>query len=362
MRSRSFLLSILLILGAHSAEAKVKIGQSCALSGPTEELGKEMKRGADAFFSSVSDVELVSLDDKYEPAKTVENTNKLNADGVTAFFGYVGTPTSKEALPIIMGAKKVFFSQLTGAGFLSDAAANPYSFAVRGSYDQETELMVDRLSADKGIKKIAIFVQDDAFGDVGKSGVEKALKKRSLTMAAEGRYKRNTIAVKEGADTVLAAGAEAVIMVGAYKPCATAIKYMRGKGFKGPIINISFVGPQSLAKELEGARENVYVTQVVPSPWDASVPVVKEYQDKVKTDFGFISLEGFISAKIFHLGLTKAGASATSESLKAAFEGMSKVDIGGLSVTFSPTDHRALEKVYFSVINPDGSFKYLEKM
>ena len=303
-----------------------------------------------------------SLDDKYEPKLCLENTKKFLANPkIVAMFGYVGTPTSKEVMPDVMAAKKIFFGPFTGAGFISDEKANPYSFSVRASYDQETELMVERLTKDKAAKKIAIFVQDDPFGDVGKSGVEKALKKRGMTIAAEGRYKRNTIAVKEGADTVLTSAPDAIIQVGAYKPCAAAIKYWRGKGYKGPIINISFVGSESLSEELKGARENVYVSQVVPSPWDAKVPVVKEYQEKVKDKFGFVSLEGFITAKLFHEAVKKAGANSDAEALKKNLESLD-VDLGGIKAKFSPSKHRALDQVYFTKIKDDGSFEYIEKM
>jgi ABC-type branched-subunit amino acid transport system substrate-binding protein len=260
-----------------------------------------------------------------------------------------------------MAAKKIYFGPFTGAGFLADAKKNPYSFSVRASYDAETKMMVDSFVA-KGIKKIAIFVQDDGFGAVGKSGVLKALKSHGLELAGEGRYKRNTIAVKGGADKVIASGAGGVITVGAYKPCGEAIKYMRKKGFNAPVINISFVGSKALAKIVKGKAKDVYVSQVVPNPWDASIPVVKEYQSKVKDNFGFISLEGYITAKIFHMGVKKAGAKANnSDALKTALETIN-ADIGGLQATYGPGDHRALDKTYLTKINDDGSFSYVNSL
>jgi ABC-type branched-subunit amino acid transport system substrate-binding protein len=335
----------------------ITIGQSCALKGPASALGKEMQRGAAAYFKG-GPIKLETMDDKYEPKLCIKNTNAFIAKNVDALFGYVGTPTSKACVPLAMKAKKIYFGPFTGAGFLADAKKNPYSFSVRASYDAETEKMVDAF-VKKGIKKIAIFVQDDGFGAVGKSGVLKALKKHGLTLTGEGRYKRNTIAVKKGADKVIASGAEGVITVGAYKPCGAAIKYFRKKGFNAPIINISFVGSKALAKIVKGKADNVYVTQVVPNPWDKSIPIVKEYQSKVGGNFGFISLEGYITAKIFDIGVKKAGSKANnSDSLKAALETINE-DLGGLKASFSPTDHRALDKTYLTKINSDGSFSYV---
>ncbi|PWU12499.1 MAG: ABC transporter permease, partial [Bdellovibrio sp.] len=190
------------LIGTKAMAAEIILGQSAALSGPTSNLGQNLKRGIDAYLANVKDVKVESLDDKYEPNLCQENTKNLLAKNVAALLGYVGTPTTKVAIPLAMSAKKVFFGAVTGAPFIVDAAANPYAFNLRASYDDETEAMVNLL-VEKGIKKIAIFVQNDAFGDVGKAGTLKALRKHNLEPAAEGRYERNTIAVKDGADKVL---------------------------------------------------------------------------------------------------------------------------------------------------------------
>lgn len=354
------LLSLSLLLSVTTLSAQVKLGQSAALSGPTEELGKEMKKGAEAYFSSVSGVQLISMDDKYEPKICTDNTNKFIKDNVAALFGYVGTPTAKVAVPIAMSAKKVFFGPFTGADFVSDVATNPYSFSVRASYCMETDKMVDALVA-KGIKKIGIFVQDDGFGDVGKTCAAQSLKKHGLTIAEEGRYKRNTIAVKEGADKIFNSGVGGVILVGAYRPCGAAIKYWKKKGFNVPFINISFVGSKALAKEVASDSSNVYVTQVVPNPWDSSIAIVKEYKEKIKGEPGFISLEGYITAKILHKAILAAGADAVnSDKLKSAIEALGTFDIGGLKVSFGSQDHRGLDAIYLTEIGAGGKFSYID--
>jgi len=183
-----------------------------------------------------------------------------------------------------------------------------------------------------------------------------------MTLAADGRYERNTIAVKEGSDAVLESKPDAVIMVGAYRPCAAAIKYLRGKAFTGPIINISFVGAKSLAEQLKGEAKGIYVTQVVPNPWDAKIPLVKEYQNKVKSDFEFISLEGYMMAKVMHDIIKKAGAKATDSAvLKTTLEAYNN-DIGGVKVKFGANDHQGMDDVFLSKINDDGSFTYINKL
>lgn len=343
------------------AHANMVVGQSAALSGPSSALGLEMKRGIEAFFQDKKDIKFSSKDDKYEPSICTTNIEAFLAEGTDAFLGSVGTPTSQVCLPLAQSAQKVYFGAFTGAGFLSDHAKNPYAFSVRASYDHETEKMVELLTK-KGLKKVAIFIQDDAYGEVGKAGTLAALKKRNLELVGEGRYKRNTIAIKEGADAILKSGADAIIFVGSYKPTGVAIKYLRTNKFLGPILSVSFVGSEALAAEIKGVTDNVYVTQVVPNPWDASVAIVKEYQEKIKSNFSFTSLEGYISAKIFYEGVRLAGDKAKNgPDLKQALEKLN-MDIGGLKASYSPTKHRALDSVFLTKINSDGSFKSLNEL
>lgn len=368
------------------ANAEVILGQSCALSGPTSFLGTEMNRGAKAYFDKyATDITLKALDDRYEPDKCIRNTNKLLEEEVTALFAYVGTPTSKVAVPLTTKNKKIFFGAFTGAGFLSDHKTNPYSFSVRASYDAEIENMVKRLKEDLGVTKIALFVQRDAFGLVGVKGSVKAVKKLGgVEIIPEvpeipkdsapkeewenfwryvPNYKRNTVAVGRSARQVMGNRPEAVIMVGAYRPCAAAISLWKRLQFDAVFVNISFVGTKALAEACRGNVKNVLISQVVPNPWDPNVPIVREYQKAIgDKKYGFVSLEGYITAKIMHKAIKDAGDSVNSASLKNKLEAMSGYDIGGVTVSFGTEDHRGLDTVYLTKIRATskggGKFDY----
>lgn len=349
------------LLSLNIYSKNIIIGQSAALSGPTQFLGREMKKGAMAYFNTTQNITLLTLDDKYEPDECIKNTKRMIENGVDVFFGYVGTPTSKACLPLINAAKKIFFGAFTGANFLSDQKSFPYSFSVRASYEMETENMVKYL-VENNYKKIAIYIQDDNFGEVGKKGVLKALKKRNLKLAGEGRYKRNSSQYLAGAEKVLKSAADAVIIIGAYKPSSLAIKFWKSKNFDVPFLNISFVGSKELSKILKGHRKNVYVSQVVPSPWDSSIPIVREYQDSMQDNFGFVSLEGYIAAKIFHQAILQVGNNINNpDAFKSTIESI-HTDIGGIKAAFGPKKHRAFNFTYLTKINSDGSFTYVKKL
>ncbi len=351
---------------------KIVFGQSAAFEGPASALGLGMRTGLMAAFQEANDaggvkgrrLELVTYDDGYEPAKAINNTNKLiNEDRVFALIGEVGTPTSKAVQPISTKAAVPFIGPFTGAGFLRNAAHGNI-VNVRATYDQETEAWIEYLTKDLKISRIAILYQDDSFGRVGLSGVKKAMKKRGLELIAEGTYKRNTVAVKSALLTIRKAKPQAVVMVGAYKPCAAFIKLARKIKMNAKFVNISFVGSKALAKELGQDGEGVIVSQVVPFPSDTSLPVVAAYHKALKAhnpkaEPGFVSLEGYMVGRLVVQALAKMDGEITRKALMDTIMKIGTFDLGGVTLTYGPGDNQGMDRVYMTEIQADGSFKPL---
>jgi len=348
-------------------DSQIVLGQSVALSGLAEQLGKDMQLGANLYFNSVNNrggvngrkVVLKTLDDGYEPPRAAENTKKLiNDERVFALFGYVGTPTSVAALPIFTEAKVPFVGPFTGAEALR-TPFNRYIFNVRASYFDETEAIVQHLTA-MSVNKIAVFYQDDSYGQAGLAGVERALKKRNLEVAARGTVERNTVEVAKAVADIGNANPQAVVMISAYKSCAAYIKEMKRAGRNPTFWNVSFVGSKALAAELDREGRGVQISQVVPFPWDASLPVVKEYQTLLAElkngQPGFGTLEGFIAAKVMVEGLRRAGRNLNRESFIKAMESISAWDAGGFKVNFGPDRHNASTFVDLTIISKDQKF------
>ena len=240
---------------------RVLFGQSAAFSGPAQELGKNMRLGIEAAFHEANAnggvhgrmLELTSLDDAYEPEAAIANTQSLIEEGVFALIGAVGTPTSRSATPLAAAAGVPYIAPFTGAGFLRDPEWENI-INLRASYAQETEEMVERLTVDLGIERIAILYQDDSYGRSGYDGVQQALARRGSEAVAVGRYTRNTSAVKAAVLDIQEGSPEAVIMIGAYQPMAEFIKWGRILGMDALFLNVSFVGSTALAGELGGRR------------------------------------------------------------------------------------------------------------
>jgi ABC-type branched-subunit amino acid transport system substrate-binding protein len=212
---------------------------------------------------------------------------------------------------------------------------------------------VQYLTEKRGIKRIAIFYQNDAYGLAVKGGILKALKKRNLELAGEGTYERNTEDVSTALAALKKANPEAVSMVGTYKAIAAFVKNAKAEGFDPVFLNVSFVGTAALVRELGKSGDGVIITQVMPSPRDTSVPLVAQYRADMKaaghTELDYTDLEGYIDAVVFVETLKRAGTNLTRDSFIAAAEGLNAA-IGGLNFKFTPADHHALEKIYLTRI------------
>lgn len=345
----------------------IPLGQSAAFSGPAKDLGTDMRTGALLAFEDVNlkggihgrKIKLISYDDGYEPDKAVANTKKLiNEDKVFALFGAVGTPTSKAVLPIFTEAKVPYFGAFSGADLLR-TPFNRYIINVRASYFDETERIVEHLVA-LGRAKIGVLYQNDAYGQAGLTGVKRALQKRKLEIAVKTTIERNSSEVSAAVKQMNAAAPQAVIMIGAYEGIATFVKAMKRAGSNTEFHNVSFVGSISLAKALGTDSAGVAISQVVPSPFDQTVPIVKEYQRLMKaaggTGYSFTSLEGYIAARVFIEGLKRTGKNLTREGFIDALEGMRNVNLDGFHIAFSPQNHQASTFVDMTMIARDGRF------
>ncbi len=363
-------------LGASAQDAPgvsadtVAFAQIAALDGPAKQLGLGMQEGILAAFAEVNakggvngrQLTLSSRDDGYEPDRSIEQINKLLAENAHfALIGTVGTPTNKVLQPIATEAHLPLVGPFTGAGFLRNPDLdNVYN--LRGSYDAETEAWIKHLVDDEGLKNIAILYQDDSFGRAGLSGVNKALAKRNMSLVAEGTYTRNTTNVKDALFTIRDANPDAVVMVGAYKPIGEFIKLSRSLEFTPEFVTISFVGSKALADELWPEGAGVIISQVVPFPWDDSLPIVKDYQNALMAqdeyaEFGFVTLEGYLVGRLTIEALSRAGDNPTRDSFLAALQGMKSWDMGGLTITFGPKDHQGIDTIFMTRLLPDGFFE-----
>lgn len=360
------------MLGAPALRAqsgnRIVLGQSAAFTGAAAQLGIQFHAGARLFFDQLNGqggvngqrIEIVQLDDGYEPDRCVANTNQLLDSEVFALFGYIGTPTSLAALPLATKAQTPFFAPFTGAMGLRQPF-NRLAFHLRASYNDETALIVRQLTH-LGLNKIAVFHQNDSYGKAGLDGTVLALAARNLKPVATATVERNSVDVAQAVATINAARPDAVVQISAYKSCAAYFRAARAAGYGGTFYNVSFVGTQALADELGKDGAGVVVSQVVPTPYSASRPIAREFIEAIgkggnKVQPNFSSMEGFLAAKLFAEGLRRAGSRVTRESFISGMEAIGDMSLGGFQVSLGPNDHVASSFAELSMLTGDGKVR-----
>lgn len=364
----------LLLTAAHPARAAdpgigdgtITLGMSAPFSGPNGAYGKEMREGALAYFAQLNGaggvngkkIELVTLDDGYETDRTVANTRKLiDENKVFALMAYYGSSPTTEAMKLFSEAKTPLLGTISGASSLR-SPVNRYMFHLRASYADETEAIVNHLVG-MGITNIAVFYQNDGFGKSGKDGVVAALARHKLKPVAEGSVERNSLQVEAAVAQIAKSNPQAVIMVTLYKPTAEFIRQMRKAGQMPQFSTLSPIGADLLVGEM-GAKDahGVGIAQVMPYPWNDTLPVVKEYhkalQAFAKHDrYSYYGLEGFINAKLMAEALRKTGRDLSREKLVTTLE-TTPFDLGGYKINYSPTSHNGSRFVDLTVLGRDG--------
>ncbi len=369
------------------SDREIRMGMAAPFSGPAKELGRQMKQGIETAFNGVNEaggihgrrLTLVTADDGYEPNRTADAMKALyEKEQVFGVIGNVGTPTAAVALPYALSHKMVFFGAFTGAGLLRRDPPDRYVFNYRASYAEETSAVMQYLVKVKRIRpeQIAVFAQQDGYGDAGFEGVMKAL--RTLRGNSEGapitrlNYQRNTVDVDEAVGQLAQlqrqrpnAPIKAVVMVATYRAAAKFIEKTRDQIAGLTYTNVSFVGSTSLAEELMvlGPKyaSGVIVTQVVPAV-ESYASVVLDYKTALAKFFpgespDYVSLEGYLSANVLIEGLRRAGPQLESERLVSTLENLRDLDLGlGTMINYSRADHQASHKVWGTQLDAAGHF------
>lgn len=375
------------------ASNEIRIGMSAAFRGTAAGLGTELYRGAQAYYSEINargglfgrPITVVALDDSYNPEPCIRNTIQL-LDRERVFFlsNYVGTPTLTRALPVIKqyaDQQVVLVGNFTGAQPQREAPYVDQVFNVRASYRQEMMALVERFWQ-AGARRFGVYYQIDAYGRSGTDGVARGLAARGAKIAAEATYVRGAKFEEDMGAAVRAlreAGCDVVLCTGAYQGCGAFVRSARDAGWTVPISNVSFVGSDAMlallvkhgrAKGRDYTRALVN-SQVVPSYDDVGLPGVVEYRTLMEKHnpqvpeairdtaytpqkHSFISLEGYVNARVILEALRRAGANGGRQSFRQALESLRGLDLGiGAPLTFTAERHQGLDSVYFTRIEGD---------
>ena len=351
-----------------TAHAQILVGQTAGFSGAVAAGVKETTDGAKLYIDMVNSrgglngqkIELVSLDDKFEPKNAAENARVLIEErGVVAMFLTRGTPHTEAIIPLLEKHNVPLVGPSTGAMVLHQPVRK-HIFNVRATYQREAEKAITHLTS-MGIKRIAVVLADDSFGADGLAGAQKGLAAAGLSAVLVEKFNRTKPDFGPVAPRIAQADTQAVMMIASGQAVVDGIKAIRAVGSSAQVVTLSNNASGGFAKSLGANARGVIVSQVFPYERSIAYPMVKEAQDLAKArNMPGISpamLEGYAAAKVLVEALRRAGAKPTREKLLASLEGMTAFDLGGLQVNFSPADHTGLDFADLSIIGADGQFK-----
>lgn len=350
---------------AASASAQIKIGQTAGFSGPVAAGVKEVSVGAKLYIDAINkaggvggqQIEVIALDDKFEPALAAENAKKLIDQGVIALFLTRGTPHTQAVMPLLLQHRVPLIAPSTGAMVLHQPV-HPWLFNVRATYQREAERAIRHLSL-IGMERIALVQVDDSFGSDAATGALAGFSAVGKQPVVHEKFDRNKPDMAPIIPKLIKADAQSVLFIGSGNMVADGVKLLRSAGSRAQVVTLSNNASSGFVKSLGDNARGTVVSQVFPYERSLSAPIVKEaieYGKPSGIEVTPAMLEGYAAAKVLVEGLRRAGPNVTREKLRAALEGFKRVDLGGLELSYSATDHSGLDYADLSIVGEDGRF------
>ncbi len=370
MKKLIFIYFISLLFFSTLNAKEIKLGLSADLSGEISYIGINIKKGIESYFNkinktSTTDYKLIAYDDKYNPIKAAKNVKKLiKKDNVLALIGNVGTPTANVVIPLLEKEKKILFGAYSGGEILRNKALNKYVFNYRASYSQEAYSIMQKIYS-LGIKpnEVAVFSQNDTYGDSGFKGVVKAYieKGYSIYEIPHERYSKGTLNIEGGLSKLLDWNRDfkAIVIVGVNEATEKFISYAKEDFPNAIFFVLSPVNLIDISKKLVKYKKDIYTTQVTPL-LTSDLKAVQEFKEEFKNSFpkssaNLISFEGYLIAKLFVKYLENEDLnSLNTNRLLEIFNTKDSVDIGlGFSSDFMNNQNQYSDKVWFSNVKDE---------
>jgi len=359
--------ALLLALVGTAAHAQLRIGQPSGFTGSVASGVKENTEGAKLYLDAVNQrggvlgqtIELISVDDKFDPSNTVEEARKLiTQQGVLALFLNRGTPHTQALLPLLAEYRVPLVGPSTGAMALHEPV-QPWVFNVRAPYQREAARAIKHL-ASMGMTRIAVLQTDDSFGADSAAGADQGFAVAGLKPVLQQKFPREKPDFAALATKVTQSEAQAVVYIGSSASVASGVKALRAAGSSAQVVTLSNNASDGFIKLLGEHARGVIVSQVFPNERAVTYRLIKEAQELAKakglSGISPAMIEGFAAAKVLVEGLRRAGPKPTSVGLRDALESLHKFDIGGLEISYSATDHSGLEFSDLSIIGSDSKF------
>lgn len=344
---------VLLCLFANSVKAEIVLAVSNATTGPAGELGKDLNRGAELYFSehATTPIKLDKKDDGYEPSLAMQNTIEHVNNGHQLLFNYVGTPTTKSIINFAYAKDLTLITPYTGADFLRTPSAS-HVFNLRASYRQEAQLQAKYFVETLKLNKIAIVIQADDFGLAFEKYFITALSNYGLKPKFISRFKRNTSDMSKLAAKVNSADIQALAFIGPYEPMSALVNQTFSKKQNLIYSSVSFVSSNELIKRIPSATK-LLVTEVVPNPNNCQFKLCSDFRKAAKKNdmaFSHATFEGYLNAYWLYMAIKSCGNSSGASCIE---QGLAELPISIFDEQrkFDKSSRQLLDQVFTTRVN-----------
>lgn len=317
-------------------DSEITLGGVFAVSGPVRLVTEPYEQAIRAYFNRVNkdggihgrQINWLVEDDAYQPARTLAGAKKLvERDGVFFLFGAMGTPTTLAVAPYADQAEVPFFTVNA-----SPEPPRKYTFGLMAHYSDVMYYVARQLATELGFKRIGYLYQNDDLGEVGRVGVEKAMKELGMELAADVGYERGTTDFSTHVLKLRDADVDAVISMGVAPSTATAVKQANSAGFTPTWATFSVGSSAPMVKLLGPAIEGMVFGSEIETQFSDSdsakdlTALLNEYYPGTALDWG--AMVGYVHAKVIVEALKAAGPQPTRENVIATLEGTKDFQAG----------------------------------
>jgi branched-chain amino acid transport system substrate-binding protein len=350
---------------AGAGAGAVRVGQSLPLTGPLRAVVQPIAEGQQALLQSVNaqggvngaPIELITLDDGADPARTLENTQALlDQHGVAALFGYAFVPGLVRTLPLLDERRVPLLGIYNGADIVR-SEKRPWLFTTTASLRDEIGAMVQTL-ATLNARKLAVVYQNNELGRFMLPQVEALAAQHQVTLLARVSLEPDG---RNAQDATLAASAAAPQAVLLLAGGAAVLGFMKAlpASERVPVYALSLAGTTALVEHLGPIARGMAFTQVVPYPLRLTTPLTRKFAAAM-AGAGlaptYDRMWGYLNATILVEVLRRSGPRPTPAAVQAALERVTELDVGGYRLAYGNHKHNGSSFVELTMVDASGKF------
>lgn len=339
---------------------EIVIGTSQPLSGGAAFWGVPVTGGMDAWIRGINDqggihgrrIRLVAMDDAYLPPRAVVNVRELvDRVGIFALVGLLGSANAFAVRDFVVENQILWINPLADANMWAGFRGKRTLFVSYVSYVDEGRLLIEYAAKNLGVKTVAVFYQNDLFGQKGLLGAKRGAAAAKIKVVAAIPYELTDREFGAHAVKLRESGADAVLIYANPTAGALVVRGMGQIGYTPKLLSTSALADPAMFALAGNAWNGVTLAAYFPLPGtDAKVDETLATIARINPALArqpFNAVAGVAFLEPFLEGLRRAGPNLTRNSFITAMESIRNWD-GQVArgITFGPDRRQGINKLY----------------